>query len=201
MNSLYVGTRVLLAALFTVAGCGSAEAAAPLPGDSLYQLPIHLKTQDGHTTALAAYRGRALLVSMFYASCPAVCPTLIEQLKQLQRGLPEGRRDSLRVLLVSFDPQRDTPERLAALAALHRVALPQWTLASVSRDDGADADATRTLAAALGVQYRALPDGRYDHSTTVVLLDPEGRIVARSASLGSLQDDLQAALRRLPAAP
>ena len=46
----------------------------------------------------------------------------------------------------------------------------------------------RTLAAALGIRYRAQPDGTFNHTSALILLDRDGRIVARSEVTG-LQPD------------
>jgi protein SCO1/2 len=169
--------------------------AGPVPSNSLYQLAIPLTTQDGHAATLDLDRGHPVLITMFYASCPAICPTLIEHIKILQQSLPPEQRAKLRVLMVSLDPARDTPAALAALAKKHRVDLTYWTFARASAAD------VRALAAALGIQYRQLPDGDFDHSTVISLLDGEGRIVARNTSLATTDADLAAPLRQLLTAP
>jgi protein SCO1/2 len=45
---------------------GNANAATPLPGDSVYNLPLQLTDQDGRQQTLAERRGRPQLVTMFY---------------------------------------------------------------------------------------------------------------------------------------
>jgi len=52
----------------------------------------------------------------------------------------------------------------------------------------------RALAALLGVQYRRLPDGDFNHSSTIELLDAEGRIAARTNTLGAVDPDMIQAL-------
>lgn len=166
----------------------TAHAAEP-PGDSVYRLSAPLSDQAGVATVLHRYRGHPVLVSMFYGSCPHVCPMLISTIQRLERELPEAQRGRLRVLMVSFDPQRDTPEQLAELAARHRVDLARWTFA---RPDAAGA---RKLAALLDIQYRGLPYGAFNHSTVVTLLDGEGRIRARTDSMLRLDPAFVALLR------
>jgi protein SCO1/2 len=56
--------------------------------------------------------------------------------------------------------------------------------------------ALRGIAGVLGVRYRALADGEFNHTTDLVLLDADGRILARSAQIGGGADpDLLAAIR------
>jgi len=54
----------------------------------------------------------------------------------------------------------------------------------------------RKLAAALGVQYRAIENGDFNHSTVISLLDRDGRIASRSSRTGELDQDLMAATKR-----
>jgi protein SCO1/2 len=54
----------------------------------------------------------------------------------------------------------------------------QWTLAR------SDETTVRKVAAVLGVQYRKLADGEFNHSTQLALLDRDGRIAAKSGKLG-----------------
>jgi protein SCO1 len=173
-----------------------ATAAAPpaLPSDSLYQLATPLVTQDGKPARLGLYRGQPVLVTMFYGSCPHVCPTLIAALRRMERLLAPAERGRLRVLLVSIDPERDTPAALRELAARHRADLSRWTFAQTPAAE------VRKLAAALGIQYRKLPDGEFNHATIITLLDAEGRILARSTAITRPDDDFMQALRRATAA-
>ncbi|MEP6504828.1 MAG: SCO family protein [Betaproteobacteria bacterium] len=178
-------------ALLLAAGlaCLPAASAAALPGDSLYRLNPRLTDQDGHAFELGSGRGAPVLVSMFYSSCEMVCPVLFETIAQTLKQLPAASREAVRIVMVSFDPERDTVAILKQTADKHGCD-PRWSLV---RGSAADA---RQVAAALGVQYRRLPSGEFNHSSSVILLDREGRIVQRSGSLGSVDAALVAALRR-----
>jgi len=178
--------RALVALTLLLAVSGVKAAA---PGDSIYQLDIALTSQGNRATKLDLYRGQPTLVTMFYGNCPNVCPMLIEQLKSAESLLDADQRVRLRVLLVSIDPDQDTPAALARIAREHNVDLERWTLA---RAEAAD---VRKLAAVLNVQYRRLPDGSYNHSTVITLLDREGRRVATTSRLGGADPEFQKAIR------
>jgi protein SCO1 len=167
----------------------AAMAAPPLPSDSLYQLATPLVTQDGKPARLDLYRGHPTLITMFYGSCPHVCPTLIAALRRMERMLSPAERGRLRVLLISIDPERDTPEALRELAMRHSADLSRWTFARTSAPE------VRKLAAALGIQYRKLPDGEFNHATVITLLDPDGRSLARSSAITRPDDDFLQTLR------
>ena len=151
---------------------------------SLYQLHETLQSQDGKSIGLDTWRGQPVLVTMFYGSCPATCPLIIDTLRAVERKLDEPRRKQLRVLLVSLDPERDTPAALRKLADERRVDTARWTLAQ------ADEASVRRIAAALAIQYRKLPNGEFSHSTIISVLDPAGKILVQSAELGSADPEV-----------
>ena len=163
--------------------------AQPLPGDSLYQLDIALQGADGAAFRLAELRGRPLLVTMFYSHCAAVCPMLTAQVQRLVGSLPSAERAPLRVLMVSFDSALDTPQALREFRAEHHISDANWITA---RAEVAD---VRTLAAALGIQYRELPDHTFNHSTVISVADPEGTVRTRTSELNGPDPTFVAAVR------
>ena len=175
----------------------TAVSADELPGDSVYRVGAQLTDQSGQALAFADAAGAVRLTSLFYASCGYVCPLLIEQIRAIEAQLDDAQRQRLRVLLISLDPERDTPEALATLARGRSLDLQRWTLARPQPRD------LRTLSAVLKVQYRHLDDGEFNHSTVISLLDAEGRILAQTSKLGSESDpEFLAAVRMaLSAAP
>lgn len=171
-----------------------AGAAPALPGDSVYQLDATLSDQRGQALKLDAARGQPVLVSMFYTSCQFVCPMLIDAARDTHAALSEAERKRVKVLLISFDPARDTPARLEAMARERGLDASQWTLART------DAATARKIAALLKFQYRALPDGEFNHSAELILLDAEGRIAARSSMLAGADARMVGAIRKQLAA-
>ncbi len=167
----------------------SARALSNDPPDSIYQLDAALTNQDGRAHGLDLYRGHPVLITMFYGSCQATCPLIIDTLRSTERALPPAQRAELRVLLISIDPERDTPAALGALARERRIDTTRWTLAH------ADAETVRRIAALLDVQYRRLPGGEFNHATVIALLSTRGEILASSGALGRADDKLLAPLR------
>lgn len=158
------------------------------PSASLYQLPAMLTDSAGKNHPLDVYRGRPVLVTMFYGSCPAACPLLIDTLHATERALSEQDRAAVRVLMISIDPERDTTAALAELVKSRRIDTSRWKLAST------DSATVRKLAAALNIQYRKLPDGGYNHTSVITLLDAQGQIVQRSTTLGRADPQLNVAM-------
>lgn len=154
-------------------------ALAPLPGDSVYQLPATLTDSGGRALAWKDLRGKPRVATMFYTSCRYVCPMIVESLRAVERGLSEGQRERIGLVLISMDPTRDTPELLAKLKAERHLDSESWLLLSPRPDD------LRSLAGILGIRYRALADGEFNHTTTLVLLDSDGRVLARTDRIGA----------------
>ena len=146
---------------------------------SLHDFTDTFQDQDGRKVTLAKLaRGRPVMITMLYGSCPAACPLLVSRMKRIERKLPETVRRELRVILVSFDPLRDTVGSLKKLQLAHGVDAARW---SFLRTD--DRDAVRELAAVLGVKYRFLKDGAINHSSVIIYADGGGVIRARMGSL------------------
>jgi protein SCO1 len=154
----------------------------PLPEDSVYHLPLVLTDQNGRATDWRAGRGKPQLVSMFYTSCKYICPLIIDSGKAIERQLTPDEQKRLGILLISMDPVRDTPVALKNIVDKRKLDISRWTLASPPLHD------VRAVAGVLGIRYRALADGEFNHTSALVLLDAEGRILARTERVGAKPD-------------
>jgi protein SCO1/2 len=193
MDPTRCSRRDALALLLGACALATTARGTPLPASSIFQLDVPLTDQDGRVFRLPELRGEPRLVSMFYSSCEMVCPMIFETIKLTLAKA--GAQPRVKVLMVSFDPARDSVAVLKKTAAAHGVD-ERWTLA---RGDDA---ATRKIAAVLGVQYRRLASGEFNHSSVILLLDGEGRISARSSVLGSVDVKLLQAIQKIaPATP
>jgi protein SCO1/2 len=167
----------MLPVLLMLCGAAGADKLPDAPPDSFYRLDVTLTTQSGAAAALDLYRGHPVLLSMFYGSCPAACPMLITGMQTYESHLEPAARQRLRALLVSFDAARDTPAQLDGLARLHRADPARWSFCSAGEADA------RKIAALLGISYRRRPDGSFDHSLLITLLDRQGRVLASTARI------------------
>lgn len=135
-------------------------------------LPAFALTQAGGVRLDAgALKGHWTLVFLGFTHCADVCPTTLTELSQAQKlwaAQPAATRP--RLLFVSVDPDRDTPEKLAEYA---RYFHPDTLTAT------APEPALHDFAQAIGMVYMKVPlaNGDYDmdHSSSLVLLDPQAR--------------------------
>jgi protein SCO1/2 len=172
------------AAIVLMLAASVAHNGATYPPQSIYQLRAVLTNQSGTQHGLDVYAGQPVLVTMFYGSCPAACPLLIDTLRAVERAAPPAQRERLRVLMISIDPQHDTSRSLQELARARHLDVSRWTLART------DAATVRRIAAVLNLQYRQLPDGSFNHASVITLLSPTGEILAQSTMLAKVDNTL-----------
>jgi protein SCO1/2 len=186
--------RLCAAALMlacAIAFAAPANKPAPLPRDSVYQLPLVLTDQAGHAADWRTRRGAPQVVAMFYTSCQYICPLIVDSGKAVDKSLTPQQRARLRILLVSMDPKRDTPAALKNIVDKRQLDTTRWTLASPPQGE------VRAVAGVLGVRYRELADGEFNHTSALLLLDADGRILARTEQVGSAPDpEFIAAVRK-----
>ncbi len=143
----------------------------PLPGE----LPeFSLLDQTGGPVNAGTFRGQWDLVFFGFTNCPDVCPTTLQILANAQRELIEtGSRTPPRIVLVSVDPERDTPELLGEYLDY----FGEGNLAVTG-----DLEELTRLTSALGIYFEKVAgeDGSYavDHSAAVLVLDPDAKFSA-----------------------
>ncbi len=160
-----------------------------LPPNSVYQLQVSIEDQFGEITGLDRYRGNPVLITMFYTSCPHVCPMLISTIKLTESKLSADERAKLRVLTISIDPQRDTPEKLRETSERHHVDSMRWSMARSQPGD------LRTIAGVFGIRYKQLADGEFNHSTRIILLDRDGMPLASTEQLSRIDAEFLEAIK------
>lgn len=132
-----------------------------------------LQGPEGRVMDKASISKHWTLVFLGFTHCPDVCPTTLGELSKSQKiweSVPLAKRP--RVLLVSVDPERDSPKILADYAAFFH----QDTLTATAPEP-ALADFVQSLA--MVYAKKPLENGNYtmDHSATIVVLNPQGNEV------------------------
>ena len=142
-------------------------AARPLP-------PFELTAQDGSRFDASRLRGRWTLLFFGFTSCPDACPTTLLELAAVRRALADlPPAAAPQVVMISVDPERDTPARLAAFLA-------HFDPAFVGATGSTAAIAALAAGVGVAVQAGAATDGGYtvEHGATVFLVDPRVATVA-----------------------
>lgn len=144
--------------------------------ESLFQVDSTWLDQQGKTRRLADFAGAPTVLAMVYASCDAACPAMIALMKHMESSADVPKNTQF--VLVSFDPERDTVDKLQAFARSLRLS-DRWTLLRGAPDD------VRELAVLLGVRFKQNEDKSFSHSNNITVLDGSGEIEGRSAGLGT----------------
>ena len=171
-----LGTAI--AAGLTLALRDSGQRAAPraatvLPaGNTLPDFALF--DQHGAAAGRTVFEGQWDVVFFGFTNCPDICPATMTVLGQARRELEaQGQQPLPRVVLVSVDPERDTPEAMSRYIAYFG-------------DDNlgltGELAEIRKLTDALGIFFQKA-DGEevaygVDHSTVVLVIDPRGRLKA-----------------------
>ncbi|MCF5651567.1 protein SCO1/2 [Pseudomonas syringae] len=134
------------------------------------QLPaLSMTDQNGAAVALDGLKDHWTLMFFGYTFCPDICPTTLAQIKQIRAELPEEAVKHMRVVLVSVDPNRDTPQQLKQYLGYFD---PQYIGLTAPVAD------IQTLANAVSIPFipadTSKPNYFVDHSGNLALVGPDG---------------------------
>jgi protein SCO1/2 len=149
-----------------------------------------LTADTGEPASLSDYRGDVVLLYFGYTYCPDVCPTVLANLAAARQALSPADRDRVQVVMVSVDPDRDTPDVM-------RTYLEHFDPSFVGFTGSSEEIAA--VAAAYNVAYQkhegtAATGYLVDHWAGVYLVSPEGNLV-ESFSYGTPAADVAADIR------
>ncbi len=133
-----------------------------------------LTNQDGERLTNEDLRGQFVLYNFSYTGCPEPCRDLNQTMQAIQSRLEEANLGNIemRFVTISFDPQDDTPEALAAYAAPYRAEYPNWQFVT-----GSDPALLKTiLGAGFEAYYEQNADGSFTFDPKFVLVDGWGLI-------------------------
>lgn len=150
--------------------------------------PFTLVDQDGARRSDTDFRGRLMLIFFGYTHCPDVCPTALQDIGRAMARLGDGAA-AVQPIMITIDPDRDTPARLRSYLAnfdkrLIGLTGTQEAIARAARGYGVyharsrPRGATREGAKPGGArQADGHDDGDYlmDHGATIYLMGRDGR--------------------------
>jgi protein SCO1/2 len=173
------------------------ETAPSTPGlstvstDSVFNITDNWTAADGKAFQLSKLGGKPTVVAMVYTSCQYVCPLTVQNIKRIERSLTAAQAGKVNFALFTFDPQRDTPAKLTEFAKLHSITSPSWVLAQGSEG------AVRKLAVTLGIKYKKVQSGDYEHDATISILDSNGVVKFQADAMNKNIDGAADALKAL----
>ena len=130
---------------------------------------LTLTNQEGQAVTANHLEGKWSLLFFGYTFCPDICPATLAQMRQLQGMLPAEAKERLRVVLVTVDPHRDTPEQLKKYLAYFD---PGFQGLTGSQED------IQKLASAVSIPFIPADTSKenytVDHSGNLVIIGPDG---------------------------
>ena len=159
------------------------DAAAPevskeLPDLSVFHLPATWTTQDNEEIQLEDLRGNVLVMVMIYTACKAACPRLVADMRSIEKQVPAEDLGKVKFIMVSIDPETDTPEKLKEFSKENLMEDDHWMFLRGTPED------TREFAAVLAVSYKKISPIDFSHSNIISVFNEDGELVHQQEGLG-----------------
>lgn len=166
------------------------ENATELPELSVHHLPSTWTTQKNENIELKDLRGNVLVMVMIYTSCKAACPRLLADMRNIEKQVPEKDLDRVKFIMVSIDPETDTPKRLKKFSEENLMTDDHWMFLRGTPED------TREFAAVLAVSYKKISPIDFSHSNIISVFDEEGVLVHQQEGLGVDNEETVSAIHK-----
>ncbi len=184
--------RIVVLLVLGLLGCTGQTPAGfsntDVTGSAIGQSLAGLKDSRGQERSVGEFRGKAVLVFFGYTSCPDVCPTTLARFAEVMKQLGMDA-ERVQVILISVDPETDTPERLGPyVTAFH----PSFI--GLAGDMPATEAAAREFKVFFAKAKGGHHAGMIDHTTGAYVFDPAGRIrlyVKDDAAVEKITGDLR----------
>jgi protein SCO1/2 len=151
---------------------------------SIYNLPSKWTNQNGENLEMKDLKGKVLVMVMIYTSCKAACPRLVADMRNIKQRLPENIKDHVKLVLVSIDPEVDTPRRLKTFAIENKMDGNQWIFLRSTEEN------TREFAAVLAVNYKKIAPLEFSHSNIISVFNADGELSYQQEGLGVNSDPI-----------
>lgn len=130
---------------------------------------LKMTNQDGQPVVINELKDKWTVLFFGYTFCPDICPTTLAQLRQIKSELPKDVLANLRVVLISVDPNRDTPAQLKQYLGYFDKEFIGLTASVADIQKLANAVSIPFIPADTGK-----PNYTVDHSGNLALLGPDG---------------------------
>ncbi len=145
---------------------------------SIFNLTSTWHTEENETIQLENLKGKTLVMVMIYTSCKAACPRLVADMRNIESKIPDDKIENIQFIMVSIDPETDTPEKLKAFAIENLMDGAQWTFLQGTESG------VREFANVLSVKYKEISPIDFSHSNIISVFDAKGELVHQQEGLG-----------------
>lgn len=137
------------------------------------RLPVEdfsLADQTGKNFRFQSLKGKIVVVSFIYTTCPDVCPLITANLRLVQERLSAGERGGISFLSITTDPEVDTPNVLKSYADRYRVDFSNWSFLT------GEEKRLQRVWKIFGVKVERKARGLVNHTTLTALIDRKGML-------------------------
>ena len=149
---------------------------------SIFNITSTWTNQNGEDLQFVDLKGDVLVTVMIYTSCKAACPRLVADMRNIEERLSKSTKENIKMVLVSIDPNTDTPERLKEFAEENEMDKDPWVFIRSSEDN------TREFAAVVAVNYKKISPIDFSHSNIISVFNDQGEMVFQQEGLGVNSD-------------
>ena len=146
--------------------------------NSIFNLTTKWNTEEAIVIQLEDLKGKTLVMVMIYTTCKAACPRLVADMRNIEKKIPKNILNDVSFVLVSIDPETDTPKRLKEFAIENYMDGEQWTFLQ------GDLSSVREFANVLAVKYKQISPMDFSHSNIISVFNPQGELVHQQEGLG-----------------
>jgi len=146
--------------------------------ESIFNLTTKWNTEEGETIQLEDLKGKTLVIVMIYTTCKAACPRLVADMRNIETKIPKDKLDELQFVLISIDPETDTPKRLKEFAIENEMDGEQWMFLQGTKSS------VREFANVLAVKYKEISPMDFSHSNIISVFNSGGELMHQQEGLG-----------------
>ncbi|MCK4562091.1 MAG: SCO family protein [Flavobacteriaceae bacterium] len=145
---------------------------------SIFNLTSKWKTEENKTIVLKDLKGKTLVMVMIYTTCKAACPRLVADMRNIEKSIPTDLKNNIQYIMISIDPETDTPKRLKEFAIENQMDSNEWTFLQ------GDMSSVREFANVLAVKYKQISPMDFSHSNIISVFNPQGELIHQQEGLG-----------------
>ncbi len=145
---------------------------------SIFNLTTKWNTEEGKSIELKDLKGKTLVMVMIYTTCKAACPRLVADMRNIEAQIPDKYIADINFIMVSIDPETDTPKRLKEFAIENVMDGEQWTFLQGS------VSGVREFANVLAVKYKEITPLDFSHSNIISVFNSDGELMHQQEGLG-----------------
>ena len=149
----------------------------PLKPDSIFNVNSEWEKQDGSKISLTDFKGKVIVTAMIFTSCKTACPRLTSEMRNISKKVGKVDPDEIQYVLISIDPETDTPEVMKAYLKTNQFDEKEWTFIRSSEED------TRELANIMAIKYKEISPMEFSHSNIISVYAKDGTLAFQKEGL------------------